>query len=403
MEAKQSSNDPTPLLDALVTDDDLQRLEDRLGTFNVFEALGVVRAEVRHSNFLAWLLDPMESHGRGDLFLKAVLMDMLKNAPADLRPLSAAHLDGADLDSAEVRREWRRIDLLIICKSKKFAVIIENKVDSGEHSNQLERYEQIAREELPGLKPFFVFLTPDGEAASDKDWVAYSCAQLHGVLRRVRDHAEQSFGPDVKIFLDHYLSLVSNHMMNDEQIDELCRNIYKRHKQAMELIRDRAMGENPLLTKLHDLVAAQSDRWVITKRTKNEVRIVPKPWYDALPPAREIYKDHRSGWIACYLWCKDGYLEFSVWILKTSNPEVQERVAKRLLQSPDEFGFALKRRRQIVGTQALQLLGKAIDDWGEHGEPDEDSVIEKTKRELDALWSRVPAVTEAIRKVLATG
>jgi hypothetical protein len=72
----------------VVENDDLLKLESRMGRFNIFDALGITRAEIRHSNFLAFVLDPAESHGQGQLFLKAVLMDILKRAPAELRPLS---------------------------------------------------------------------------------------------------------------------------------------------------------------------------------------------------------------------------------------------------------------------------------------------------------------------------
>jgi len=65
----------------VVENEDLLALEERIGRFNIFDALGVVRAEIRHSNFLAWLLDPLESHGQGALFLKALLMDLLRHTP----------------------------------------------------------------------------------------------------------------------------------------------------------------------------------------------------------------------------------------------------------------------------------------------------------------------------------
>jgi hypothetical protein len=46
-------------LEALVVDNpDLERLETLLGQFNIFEALDAVRQERRHSDFLAYLLDP---------------------------------------------------------------------------------------------------------------------------------------------------------------------------------------------------------------------------------------------------------------------------------------------------------------------------------------------------------
>jgi hypothetical protein len=82
----------TPPLEALerfvVENDDLDALEERIGRFNIFDALRITRAEIRHSNFLAWLLDPAESHGHGTLFLRAILMDLLRRTPPDSRPLS---------------------------------------------------------------------------------------------------------------------------------------------------------------------------------------------------------------------------------------------------------------------------------------------------------------------------
>ncbi len=70
-------------------------LEARVGKLNIFDALGVVHQEIRHSNFLAWLLDPAESHGLGGLFLKAVLMDLLRKTPhGETRLFSPIHLDG---------------------------------------------------------------------------------------------------------------------------------------------------------------------------------------------------------------------------------------------------------------------------------------------------------------------
>src|SRR3954453_131992 len=89
----------------VIDNDDLTELEARIGRFNIFDALRVARVEIRHSNCLAWLLDPAESHGQGDLFLRAVLMDLLRNAPPHLRPFSAAELDGTQLRGVEVRRE----------------------------------------------------------------------------------------------------------------------------------------------------------------------------------------------------------------------------------------------------------------------------------------------------------
>src|SRR5438445_612442 len=129
----QNSEDLNALEAFVVDNDDLLALESIIGRFNIFDALSIARAEIRHSNFLAFILDPAESHGQGQMFLKAVLMDLLRAAPAALRPFSPIDLDGVDLKGVNVRREWGHIDLLITCEEPPFAIVIENKVGSHEH------------------------------------------------------------------------------------------------------------------------------------------------------------------------------------------------------------------------------------------------------------------------------
>ena len=82
--------------------------------------------------FLAWLLNPNESHNLRDTFLKHFLLDI------------SVEFDTLNFQDFEIRREWKNIDLLIITNG--FAVCIENKVDSQEHSNQLVRYKEIIKE-----------------------------------------------------------------------------------------------------------------------------------------------------------------------------------------------------------------------------------------------------------------
>ncbi len=49
-------------LEAFVVDNsDLEQLETHLGQFNIFEAIGAVRQEIRHSDVLAYLLNPRQT------------------------------------------------------------------------------------------------------------------------------------------------------------------------------------------------------------------------------------------------------------------------------------------------------------------------------------------------------
>jgi hypothetical protein len=48
--------DRTALEKFVTNNQELERLEALLAEFNIFEAIGVVRQELRHSDFLAFLL-----------------------------------------------------------------------------------------------------------------------------------------------------------------------------------------------------------------------------------------------------------------------------------------------------------------------------------------------------------
>lgn len=56
----------------LENDAEFHELVEKTRRLNIFEVLGITKTEIRHSNFLAWLLDPKEAHGLGDRFLRAL-------------------------------------------------------------------------------------------------------------------------------------------------------------------------------------------------------------------------------------------------------------------------------------------------------------------------------------------
>lgn len=183
-QAENLAQDMTDLERFVVENDELLQLEQLIGRFNIFDSLGIVRAEIRHSNFLAWLLDPNESHGQGSLFLNAVLMDLLRQSPPALRPFSPIQLDGAEISGVQVRREYYNIDILIECDEPRFVIVIENKIDSREHSNQLGRYRKTVKELFGDVPVQFVYLTREGDEPSDQGWTTYTYRDIYQTLTR---------------------------------------------------------------------------------------------------------------------------------------------------------------------------------------------------------------------------
>ena len=65
------------LLENFICDSNLKELESLFNQFNIFDCLRLTRTEIRHSNFLAWLFDPNETHRLKDYFLKQFLIKVL--------------------------------------------------------------------------------------------------------------------------------------------------------------------------------------------------------------------------------------------------------------------------------------------------------------------------------------
>ena len=62
--------DYAALNELIVNCPDFGKLESLLGGFNLFRVLAFEYGEIRHSNVLAWILDPAESHGLDSTFLQ---------------------------------------------------------------------------------------------------------------------------------------------------------------------------------------------------------------------------------------------------------------------------------------------------------------------------------------------
>lgn len=382
----------------IVDNDDLLALEEAIGRFNIFDALGVARAEIRHSNFLAWLLDPSESHGQGDLFLKAVLMDLLRQAPPSLRPLSPVELDGVEMQGVEIRREWEHIDLCIVSHRPSFVVAIENKVDSGEHSNQLRRYKDTIGRHFASLPALFVFLTPDGDEASDDDWVSYSYADLHRVLQRVARIGAGAIGTDVAVFLEHYLRLIGSRFMQDPKIDELCQRIYKNHRQALDLLFERCGGgSGPIFQACLDSLRAHPDKWYILNTTSKRIDFVPAGWERWIPPLCSRPKQDPRFWIRLWISCAATYSDIVFEIAPCKDAELRKRVVDRFRQHPEEFPFVKQKLK--VTDNWTRLFRIVIQRWDDGDPPEVDEFMPKFEAALSKAAANLKGAEQALRQV----
>lgn len=236
---------------------DIEDLENELQKPNIFNILGAQRMEIRHSNFLAWLLDPNGSHGLGNRFLIRVLRDLAIDKKSKLNILEIGDLNFANVD---VIREHpcsngKRIDILILIEyekhnDKKLILCIENKIDSVDFDNQLCDYRDYVNKtyQEPEYKKLFVYLTPNGEEPSDdnerNEWFLYSYKDH--ILKHLTSIPKKTINTEVKIYINDYLSILNNEIMNNNiTARELADAIYDNHKPLIDFIvanRDKNLG-----------------------------------------------------------------------------------------------------------------------------------------------------------------
>lgn len=234
--AATAAPDRQALVELVVANPDLEQLESLLDQFNIFEAIGVARQELRHSDFLAFLLDPRQSHRLGDAFVKRLLQKALMTAEDGASPISPIDLDVWSLEQMTVLRECRNIDLLLVDEPHRLVVIVENKIGSGEHSDQLDRYAQIVHDAYRDWRVLGLYLTPDGDAPSDERYIAIDYDLVCETVEGLAESRSSTLDPAVHAAMTHYARMLRRHVVSDSDIAELCQRIYQRHKRALDLI-----------------------------------------------------------------------------------------------------------------------------------------------------------------------
>lgn len=269
----------TELLEAFLEDEDLETLEDIAQEFNIFEVLDAVRQELRHSSFLAWLLDPSGNHGLGDYFLKRFLWRTAALArERDIETISPIGVDTLDLADVTVRREWRNIDILISAESQRFVCAIENKVESSEHGNQLDRYLNTCKTEFPGYRHHFVFLTRWDTKPSSDEWVPVRYDAVLDLVERVISAKQGALGDEIRLFLQHYASMLRRHIVGQSEVEQLCQRIYSRHRQVLDLLfQYRPDRQADIKALLQRLIKSDPD-FELDDSTKTYIRFAPRSW-----------------------------------------------------------------------------------------------------------------------------
>lgn len=234
----------------IVQDDEVQRLTVLLDRFNPFNVLRIGHYELRHTNTLAWLLDPAGNHGLGEAFLRAVVqrldaqredislascfetagdrtVTVRREVPLSKLRAAAPEAERLGMDDTQETEDSPTVPIKrgrasgdgaidILLEGDGWVLAIEAKVRSSEGRDQLPNYRKALAEYTSGSadsrKPcFYVYLTVEGDEPSDDVWQVatwrdHAIAPLEAVL---------AIRPDLQAavlrFLESYLETLRSH------------------------------------------------------------------------------------------------------------------------------------------------------------------------------------------------
>ncbi len=327
------SEDEKALQDFLLDIDCLDALLPWTGKFNLFDVLKISRTEIRHSNVLAWLLSANENHGLGDTFLKGILQRLVENDTEGRYDVFSVLL--MDFHSFTVYREWKNIDILLVSDEEKTVIAVENKVGSGEHSDQLNRYRKILENSYPEYQMILVFLTPDGDLPSDEiNWCILSYTDIIDVLEHICERIE--LVPDVSLMIKNYVETLRRDVVDDQQLIEVCNKIYEKHKKALDLIfENRVDNRSQIAGTIRSILSEYNDNdEIIFDSTKCSDSFMPfytKKMDDLLPPLKmnnSSWGDNRvyCFWIGSRVDAFRVVFELGGWNVPEGYNDIQQRI-----------------------------------------------------------------------------
>lgn len=259
---------------------------------NIFKILKMEDFEIRHSNFLAWLFDTKSNRIISTKFTKSFLSLIKTHCKTKKEwQCKCEELDNVIkvLKSEEyiVKREDKYKDIMIEFKTSKMVVVIENKLYSKEHSNQLQRYydEITSDKRFNTYNKFFVFLTLNGDEPIDivdkQIWINISYVDILSTLKELAVRKFNNINNEIAILLKNYIQILEE--KTEKTMDRIGEyfKLYENNKDAvnemityMPNIKERASIEKDYINRNENFTLISEGANVFITFLNNEIATI---------------------------------------------------------------------------------------------------------------------------------
>lgn len=204
--------------------------------------------EVNVSRFLAWLLDPTEGHGLGDLAIQSLLTtawcysDYADIDAATMRFLSPANVQteafSACMVTTEVVLRGRLLDVLVVDPIRRRYIAIENKFGAYQSTGQLKHYRQQLKKLLPDFLGVHIFLDSNEAEPEDSTWIPIGYDWLAEFLREAE--AREATAQHVREALAQFREIIqyqSEEAISGSDYGQLVTQVAASHPDVLRLMK----------------------------------------------------------------------------------------------------------------------------------------------------------------------
>lgn len=219
----------------IALDINFSKLDEILNKFNIFEATGMRKQEIKHTKFLGYLLDPNESHGLGTKFLLEFLRNAFSKTTNQEFDILNLHLSLAEvsteytLNSVDVGQNSKRLDIHIeipTFQNEKIIIAIENKLKAQQTDEQLNNYRKSLINSHHAKNIYCFFLTLSGEEAIAENWIEITFGDtVAPILDNILRNNIETISDYLIAILQDYLDLITEDEEPDPIIEDLARKI----------------------------------------------------------------------------------------------------------------------------------------------------------------------------------
>lgn len=239
--------------------------EDKYLGHNIFKILRIENFEIRHSNFFAWLLDNKNNGYIGESILSEFLGKIKRQCLTKKEWRNYIFvidnlINSLGQEEYLVKREDKYMDILLEFEKSKSVIVIENKLYSKEHTNQLKRYyDEISTDKkYHDYDKLFIYLTLNGnEPAGEYDkhfWINISYVEILEILKNFHKNKKES-SSEIDIYLNNYIEILNEKTEKTmDRIEEYFKLYEKNKNEILEMmeyipnIKQRANKEKEYVT-----------------------------------------------------------------------------------------------------------------------------------------------------------